>query len=197
METSHDACKEYHESLMLDVMGEPDPDKGLHWQAHLNGCEACHSERMRLTTLLEEMKKNASPPRLPEAGVESFAQRISWTLRNERIQAGLKQQPRATIVRRIPAMVALCILLVFGTFLWYRGEGRLFRSEQAGDRRAEMALPKQDQDVIKNLDMLRDLETIRMLVQTIDHPDNTGKNAPKIHQDTRGTLKPNGGGIHA
>ncbi len=191
------ACKDYHETLMLDVMGEPDPENRNRWENHLNGCGACRSERTRLSRLLEEMRKHANPPELSETAVDRFAQHISWTLRNENIRAGLKQQPRATVLRRIPAMAALCLLLAFGAVLWYRAGDRFFQSGQMGDQRAEMALPKQDLDVIKNLDMLRDMETIRTLVQTIDHPDNTSQDPPMLHLDTQGTLRPKGGGIHA
>ncbi len=191
------ACKDYHESLMLDVMGEPDPEIRNHWKNHLDGCGACRSERTRFMRLLEEMRNSANPPELPETEVNRFAQGISWTLRNEEIQAGLKQPPRATFVRRIPALAALCLLLVFGAVLWYRAGDRFFQSGQADEQRAEMALPRQDLDVIKNLDMLKDMETIRTLVQTIDQPNNTRKDSPMFDPDTQGTLKSKGGGIHA
>jgi hypothetical protein len=190
------ACKDYHESLMLDVMGEPDPENRGHWDNHLHGCGSCRSERTRLMRLLEVMKKSAIPPELSETEVERFAQRITWTLRNEKIQAGLKQQPRATAVRRIPAMAAFCLLLAFGAVLWYRAGDRFFQTGQTDEQRAEMALPKQDLDVIRNLDMLKDMETIRTLVQTIDEPNNTSKDSPMFHPDTQGTLRPIGGGIH-
>jgi hypothetical protein len=191
------ACKDYHESLMLDVMGEPDPENREPWENHLDGCGACRSERTRLIRLMEEMRKSANPPELPEADVDRFAQHISWRLRNEKIQAGLKQQPRATVLRRIPAMAALCLLLAFGAVLWYRAGDRFFQPGPVDDQRAEIALPKQDLDVIKNLDMLRDMETIRALVQTIDQPNNTSQDPPMFHPDTQGTMRPNGGGVHA
>jgi hypothetical protein len=191
------ACKDYHESLILDVMGEPDPENRKPWENHLDRCGACRSERTRLMSLLGEMRKSANPPELPETVVDGFAQHISWTLRNEKIQAGLKQQPRASVFRRIPAMAAFCLLLAFGAVLWYRAGDRFFQPGQVDDQRAEMTLPKQDLDVIENLDMLRDLETIRTLVQTIDHPNNTSQDPAMFHPDTQGTLRPNGGGIHA
>jgi anti-sigma factor RsiW len=191
------ACKDYYESLMLDVMGEPDPETRNHWENHLDGCGACRSERKRLMTLLEEMRKRANPPELPETEVERFSQRISWTLTNEKIQAGLKQPPRTTVLRRIPAMAALSLLLAFGAVLWYRAGDRFFQPGQTDEQRAEMALPKQDLDVIKNLDMLKDMETIQTLVQTIDQPNNTSKDSPMFDPDTQGTLRSNGGGIHA
>jgi anti-sigma factor RsiW len=191
------ACKDYYENLVLDVMGEPDPETLNHWENHLEGCGACRSERKRLMTLLEEMRKRANPPELPETEAARFAQRISWTLRNEKIQAGLKQPPRTTVMRRIPAMAALSLLLVFGAVLWYRAGDRFFQPGQTDEQRAEMALPKQDLDVIKNLDMLKDMETIRKLVQTIDQPNRTGKDSPMFDPDFQGRLKSNGGGIHA
>jgi hypothetical protein len=191
------ACKDYDESLMLDVMGEPDVENRNHWESHLDGCAACYSERTRLIRLLEEMRKPANPPELSETQIDRFAQRISWTLRNEKIQAGLKQPPRATVVRRIPAMAALCLLMAFGAVLWFRAGDRFFQPGQTDEQRVEMALPKQDLDVIRNLDMLKDMETIRTLVQTIDQPNGTIKNSPIFDPDTQGTLRPNGGGIHA
>jgi hypothetical protein len=190
------ACKEFHESLMLDLLGEPDPEKRKQWEKHLDGCGPCRLERTRLLRLIGKLKKSANPPELSETEVARFAQDISWKLSNEKLQAGLKQQPRATRLRRIPAMVALCILLAFGTLLWYRAGDHFFESGQVDDQRAEMALPKQDLDVIRNLDMLKDMETIRTLVQTIDKP-TTGRDSPMFDPDTQGTLRSKGGGIHA
>jgi hypothetical protein len=183
--------------MMLEVMGEPDPENRDRWKNHLGGCGACRSERARLSSLLQVMRKSADPPELSEREVDRFAQHISWTLRNEKIQAGLKQQPRATVLRRIPAMAALCLLLAFGAVLWYRAGDRFFQPVQVTDQRAEMTLPKQDLDIIENLDMLKDMETIRTLVQTIDRPENTSLDHPVFHPDTQGTLRPNGGGVHA
>ena len=94
-------------------------------------------------------------------------------------------------------MAALSLLLAFGAVLWYGSGDRFFQTGQTDEQRAEMTLPKQDLDVIKNLDMLKDMETIRTLVQTIDEPNNTGKDSPMFDPDTQGTLRSNGGGIHA
>jgi hypothetical protein len=94
-------------------------------------------------------------------------------------------------------MAALCLLLAFGAVLWYRAGDRFFQPGQVGEQRAEMTLPNQDMDVIKNLDMLKDMETIRTLVQTIDHPDNTSQDPPMFPPDTQGTRGPNEGGVHA
>jgi len=190
-------CRDYHESLILDVFEELDPDSRKDWGNHLDGCGACRLERTRLFALLEEMKKRANPPELSETGVERFAQLISWQLRNESIQAGLKQPPHATVLRRIPAMAAFCLLLALGAVLWVRSGDRFFQPGQTDEQRAEMALPKQDLDVIKNLDMLKDMETIQTLVQTIDEPKNTGKDSPVFDLDPQGTLKLKAGGIHA
>jgi hypothetical protein len=191
------ACKNYHESLMLDVMGEPDPENWSHWENHLDRCGVCRSERTRLIRLLEAMKKSANPPELFETEVDRFAQGISWRLINQKIQAGLKQPPRVTIVRKIPAMVALSLLLAFSAVLWYRAGDRFFEPRQTDEQRAEMSLPKQDLDVIRNLDMLKDMETIQKLVQTIDQPNNTRKHTPVFDPDTQGTMRFNDGGIHA
>ena len=40
-------------------------------------------------------------------------------------------------------------------------------------------------------------ETIRTLVQTIDHPDNISQDPLMFPPDTQGTLGPKGGGVHA
>jgi hypothetical protein len=192
------ACKDYHESLILDVMGEPDPKNRNLLENHLDGCRACRTERTRLIRLLETMRNSANPPELSETEVDRFAQGISWRLKNQKIQAGLKQQPQTTVVRRIPAMVALSLLLAFGAVLWYRAGDRFFQSVQTDEQRAEMTLPKQDLDVIRNLDMLKDMDTIQTLVRTIDQPNtNRSKDTPMFDPDARGTMRPNGGGIHA
>ena len=68
------ACKDYYESLMLEVMGEPDPENRERWEKHLDGCGACRSERARLSSLLQEMRKSGNPPELSDTEVDRFAQ---------------------------------------------------------------------------------------------------------------------------
>ena len=56
------ACPHYRETLWLDVYNELSPTACTEWKAHLETCEGCHNEKMRLSQLIVTMQENMQPP---------------------------------------------------------------------------------------------------------------------------------------
>jgi hypothetical protein len=73
--------------------------------------------------------------------------------------------------RFIPTLAAACVLIItVMAGYWFKdsffGAGRVF------DLASEPQLEMPDLDVVKHLDLLRDMGTIEKLIQIVDIPDN-------------------------
>jgi anti-sigma factor RsiW len=182
------ACRNQNEILMLDVLGElNDPRTRRDWEEHLNACDRCRRERARMLNLLSQMKHAGMPPELSAEQADAMARTISWKLRNERMKP-LQEAPRRFRFRPMLAAACAVVLIVMAGYYF---------KERHSDSAREMAMsaevmPSQDLEVIKHLDLLRDMDTIEKLIHVVDIPENgTGpeQGAPEtqgMHLDESG-----------
>jgi hypothetical protein len=84
-----------------------------------------------------------------------MARHVGWRLRNERLTAGAAPRRRVTVWRALAAACALLVVVALG----YRAQ-EMFIPEPMADL--------QDIEVIKHLDLLRELDTIEKLVEVVD-----------------------------
>ncbi|HSN22743.1 MAG TPA: hypothetical protein VLS45_01015, partial [Methylomicrobium sp.] len=87
--------------------------------------------------------------------------------------------------RLIPALAAACVLIItVMAGYWFQdsffGAGRVF------DLASEPQLEAPDLDVVKHLDLLRDMDTIEKLIQIVDIPEN-GLSPEEPNPETQGT----------
>jgi hypothetical protein len=158
------ACRNHHETLMLDAMGELNDHRLRRtWKAHLEACAPCRAERQRLVRLLATMRAAAVPPELSGAESGRMAGRVLSGLR--------PTSPRPVSLgwrwRMAPAMVAAGLMVIVAAAGYYL-QDRFFESEKTADLRIEDQLPSQDAEVIKQLDFLRTMDTIEKLVHVVD-----------------------------
>ena len=182
------ACRHQNEILMLDVLGElNDPQMRRNWEEHLKACEGCRRERSRTLGLLGKVKQAGMPPELPARQADAMAQAIGWRLRNERL-APLGETGRR--FRLVPVLATACALIVLVI-------GGYELQQRLSDRGNEMGMsadlmPPQDLEIIKHLDLLRDMDTIEKLMHVVDIPDNghgTEQGTPEtqgMHRDENG-----------
>lgn len=174
------ACRNHHETLMLDAMGELS-DRRLRrmWDSHLEECAPCRAERQRLVRLLATMRAAAVPPEL--SGSE--AGRIAG-----RVLSGLRRTSERPVgvgwrLRVAPAMAAAGLMVIVVAAGYYL-QDHFFGSDKMADLRLEEQLPLQDVEVVKQLDFLKNLETIERLVQVVDSdlaPDGLPKAEENPH----------------
>jgi len=181
------ACRNQNEALVLDVLGElHDSRMRSEWEGHLRACGGCRRERARMLQLLGKVREAGMPPELSATQVDAMAGAVGWRLRNERLA-----RPQETDRRRrlIPALAAACALLVVVAF-GYRFKDRWTGPEGSGEISAE--LHAQDLDVIKHLDLLKDMDTIEKLIHVVDlpsngqAPDQTAPETQGMHRDDMG-----------
>jgi len=179
-------CKDYQKALILDVFGELDPDELPDWAAHMATCPGCRAERERLRRLMDQVKTTAKPEPLTEHEAARMRARLHWTLNNADRASRLKEKipVRYRFLFR-PAWAAgilLGLVLAVGGVPWKQA---FFTPPMDADNTAPTStamVPAQDQEVLENLDFLKDLDTIRKLVHVVDQNDNEG--TPSDNADT-------------
>lgn len=174
------ACRNQNETLMLDVLGElHDSNERRMWEDHLRVCDGCRRERGRMLQLLGKVREAGMPPELPATRADTMAAAVGWRLRNERLARPEKTGRR---IRLLPALAAGCALLVV-VAVGYRLQDHFFDPEGAGDLSAE--LQTQDLEIIKHLDLLKDMDTIEKLIHVVDLPDD-GQGTDPAAPETQG-----------
>jgi hypothetical protein len=179
------ACRNQNETLMLDVLGElHDSSVRRMWEDHLRACDGCRRERSRMLQLLGKVREAGMPPELPAERADSMATAVGWRLRNERLARSGKTTSRR--IRLIPALAAGCAFMVM-LAVGYRLQDRLVGPVGGGDISAE--LQGQDFEVVKHLDLLKDMDTIEKLIHVVDidsegqGPDQAAPENQGMHRD--------------
>ncbi len=178
------ACRNQNEILMLDALGElNDSRMRREWENHLKICDGCRRERASMLALLGRVKDAGMPPELSDRQADAMAKTIGWKLRNERIKP-FRESPRR--FRFMPVLAAACavIAVVLGA---YRLQQHLSVPGNEMEMSADLMLPE-DLEIIKNYDLLKDMDTIEKLMHVVDIPDNghgTEEDAPEETQGMR------------
>ena len=176
------ACRNHNETLMLDVLGElTDPRVRRDWEGHLASCSGCRAEKARMLHLLGQVRASGSPPELSDAEAQRMAGAVCREIRNRPNRVSRF----GWSFRLIPAIAAACVLIItVMAGYWFQdsffGAGRVF------ELASEPQLAAPDLDVVKHLDLLRDMDTIEKLIQTVDIPDN-GLSPGEPNPETQGT----------
>jgi len=177
----HAACRNQNETLMLDVLGElHDSSVRRMWEDHLRACDGCRRERAQMLQMLGKVREAGMPPELPAERADSMAAAVGWRIRNERLARPGKTTGRR--IRLFPALAACCAFMVM-VAVGYRLQDHLFGPLGGGDISAE--LQEQDFEVVKHLDLLKDMDTIEKLIHVVDI-DSEGQGPEQTSPETQG-----------
>lgn len=185
------ACRSQNEILMLDALGElNDLRQRRDWEEHLKACGGCRRERARLLALLGRVRHAGMPPELSAEQADAMAKTVGWRLRNERI-AARRETGRRFRLRPVPALAAACAIVVV---VWggYRLQQHLGGDGSETELTAGLMAPE-DLEVIKNFDLLKDMDTIEKLIHVVDLPDNATGTEPAA-PETQGMMPPDESG---
>jgi anti-sigma factor RsiW len=163
-----EACREYQETLLLDVYGELGYKERAQWEQHLEKCAGCREERRKMLRFLGRVKESSWTPELsPEK-----ASALSWAIKRKLAPREEGSRWRDRIVpfpaRAMAAVAAGCCVVVLSGWLALKW----FEAPPGGPGPApEMQISQKDLEVLRNLELLEELETLRKLVHVIDHED--------------------------
>ena len=166
-------CQDHQETLLLDVYGELAPKERSAWERHLEVCEGCRQERERLLHLVHRLKETMPSPRVSPERASALADSIKRNLRGERKKRWWEKELWGLQNRLIPALAAVCLLIVaFGWFSLREYRPSLPFWEISNPNSEEQRIAT-DLELIKNLELLEEMDVIQKLVHVVNDRNDT------------------------
>lgn len=162
------SCREYKETLWLDVYGELSPGDRPAWDDHLHKCEACRKDREELLSLLRHVKEVMPSPTLSPVEAEALTASIKRKLRGRQEKRSWQTRLLGAPNRLIPVLAAACVLIVLFGWIGLKELRPPSSGQSASNLKSEEPVMAKDLEVIRNLELLEDMETIQKLVQLVD-----------------------------
>ncbi len=175
-------CPDYKETLWLDVYVELDPNERPNWERHLEECEACREERKQLLGMIQTVKEAVPSPALSPEKAQAIASSIKRKMSNEREDVWQRKRLFGTANRLIPALATICLLIVALSWFSLQELIKPPAVQMISDLALEEQIISEDLDVIRNLELLQEMETLEKLVKFLD---KKGVNNTSIQRESK------------
>lgn len=165
-------CKNFEEMLILDVFDELPTEQRSQWNAHAAQCDACMAEHRRLEQLMQRIKAAGTPQPMPEWEALRMRAQVRRALNNDGGAFAPSKAP--SMWHRFGFKPAWAMGLVLSTVVIVGGLswlGLLSRMADTDTASGPTIVADQDQEVVKNLEFLKEWDTVRKLVTVIDQQD--------------------------
>lgn len=180
-------CTDRNEQVMLDVYGELDAGARSTLEEHLSTCADCRREKDSLTAMLGQVRQAMVPPPLSMQDSAAMVRKVQDRLAVFRLPGGRWQPVKEKRVLWIPALAAACVLVLVAIFVGYERSGNI---AQPVAQRIDISqkLPENEEEIVKNLDLLKNFNTLEKLSQVVD--DSAGRNPSETqNQGTQGDIR--------
>ena len=180
-------CTDRNEQVMLDVYGELDAGARSALEDHLSTCADCRREKESLTAMLGQVRQAMVSPPLSMQDSAAMVRKVQDRLAVSRLSGGRRQPVKEKRVLWIPALAAACVLVLVAIFVGYERSGNI---AQPVAQRIDISqkLPENEEEIVKNLDLLKNFNTLEKLSQVVD--DSAGRNPSETHnQGTQGDIR--------
>jgi hypothetical protein len=168
------SCSRYREALCLEVCGALEPEQRPALEAHLQQCQKCRIEKKKLQAAYRLAAQTPPAPKLSAEATRRMARDITRRLQDQSASASHRRLSGA-YRRWVPLLAAACLLLaVFG---WLELSGHAPGGDPGGPLNASQSLSQEermllkDLKVIRNLEMLEQMDSLQKLVHVIDQPE--------------------------
>jgi hypothetical protein len=163
-------CNDYREMLYLDVYGEGAQAFRPGFEEHLKICSMCRAERDELRHLIGTLRLRLPCPSLSTESAGELSRSVMKILREESIS---REGKWSRLRPFIPVLAAASLLIAaLGWFEFGASEKALSPPRSVSKINSEEQLIFKDFDVINNMELLEDMETIRKVVKAVDSGDN-------------------------
>jgi len=168
-------CADRNEKVMLDVYGEMDAGARSAWEDHLRTCADCRREKENLTAMLGQVRQAMAPPPLSMKDSTAMVRKVRDRLAVFRHPEDRRQPVKVKRALWIPAFATACVLVLMAIFVGYERSGTI---DQPVAQRIDnlQKLPENDEEIVKNLDLLKNFTTLEKLSQVVD--DSAGRRGP-------------------
>jgi hypothetical protein len=180
-------CTDRNERVMLDVYGELDAGARSTWNDHLKTCADCRRERENLTAKLGQVRQAMVPPPLSMKDSAAMVRKVQDRLAVYYTPGGRRQRVKEKRALWIPALATACILVIVAIFVGYERSGTI---DQPVAQRIDILqkLPENEEEIVKNLDLLKNFNTLEKLSQVVDDPADR-KPFETHNQGTQGDIR--------
>ncbi len=175
-------CPDFQETLLLDVHGELDHRELPAWEKHLKICRACRQERKKLVGVIQTVKSTMPCPKLSQEKAGALAESILQKMRDEQNEIRWGKQLFGAPKRLAPALVLACLLIVALSWVGLKQVRNTAFVPKVLDLFLEEQIITEDLEVIKNLELLQEMEALENLVEFLDKPQYEG---PATKRETK------------
>jgi len=179
-------CEHLKENLTLYTYGELDSVTGREVENHLKSCEDCRQEHRRLSTILAKVRQASAAPQLSPWEARAMASDISRKLKAGPRRAWWRQYLNLTPSRLIPAAVITAALIIAVAVIGYLNPSRTTGLPPVSmNKNEELMLSDKDLEILDNLELLKEMESIQKLSRLVDPNGKTDSQWDRDN-DTRG-----------
>jgi len=162
------ACPRYQETLWLDVHNELSATARAEWEAHLKTCEGCRKEKMYMGRLIMTMQGNMQPPTMAPLSSEDLFRLIEPETKSIFRINWWRQHLFGRTLRLMPALATFGIFLLVVGILSYRTLNAPSNQTASSSSVILEQTVIVDVEMLKHLDLLKDMESIQKLIQVAD-----------------------------
>ena len=164
-------CSEYHEKMMLDVYGELNSADRKEWDEHVVTCDGCRTERDRLHHLIHQIQETLPCRDLTREEAGELATSIKARLQKKRTEFWWQKKLFGFPARLVPALgCAMLLILAMGWFGLNDIEEPISLQSATNLTQVEKMMIK-DFEIIRNIEILEEMEAIQKLVKVVDGRD--------------------------
>jgi len=167
------ACVNKEKILLLDVHEGLDPHERSAWEEHLQTCDGCLQEKKLTLHLIENIKQLNELPVFDSKAEDIFTRNLMNKLHDrKKVNKKRIKWPSITFWP-FPAMVGACIvILVIGTYSFKMFQ-TAFDNRYQEDLNLTETISTEELEIINNLDMLKDMDSIKKIVELVDYSENS------------------------
>jgi len=163
-----DYCREWQETLWLDVHGELTPDERLEWEKHLETCSPCYQERERLLQMLKSVTEAIPEPTLSREDTGALYHAVTGKLKAEHLgKSRWREWFFHGYIRPVHALAACCLLIIAFGWFGLRGPQQTTRVGTISDLGRQEQVIVKEIDLLENLELLEEMDTIEKLDQVL------------------------------
>jgi len=166
-------CAKYQEALYLEVYGELNPADYPDWEKHLRSCEHCRKERESLHQFLQTVKQTIPTPLLSSEQIKRQVRLIQEKLQEEKDLSWQEKWRRVLFPKFAPAVATVCVVLIIISWLGWKEFKKFEVNSPSFPTTLEKQIDRNDLEVIKHLEFLKEMDEVEKLVRLLDKPGNS------------------------
>jgi len=167
-------CEHLKENLTLYVYGELDPVTEREVENHLENCEGCRHEHERLSTILTRVREASVSPQLSPLEARAMAADISRTLKAGTRRNWWRQYLEFMPSRLVPAAALAGALIITVAVIGYLNLNKTPGLAPVSlNQNEEIMLSDTDLEILDNLELLKEMESIQKLSRVVDPKGET------------------------